>query len=407
MDSPINPAVFRFLFKATLGTLSAATLFSVLHQKYDMHAVLNQPLSTLRKAKTEEAKAEALKEILNRLQSDAVKKDSSSRLAALKNGAAIVESAKLEKSGSNLASFLTAIKVIVRVFGADAAGRRRLQQLGGYRVLLISLSTAYSMGLQEAMEEVAEALRMLTIVDDAEVVLNYDVPVGSEGTYALAHTPSTVKMLGILDPEGSTLFLSAITGIFANICTLTVGAVAVGRGSDGHSGMSYFLRLLDHPNRSVLEHVMLAIRYLTRAHVCQEELCTEDTVAKLAESFHVRSDPAVINSILTIILVMAGSHNHRNAFLSLLAVSTIPATLFDIWVKSPEAALRNRAEVICQLLSRMEATQSTIGTLMQRYRPQIEERHHKDQQEQQQKMQQQRYMQQMMMAQMGMDPSMG
>ncbi|EPY36222.1 hypothetical protein STCU_00694 [Strigomonas culicis] len=413
MESPINPAVFRFLFHATVGSLSLATLYSVYHQKYVMSSSMRKPFNELRQkalqAKDAAGTLDVLDTILATLQSDAVKKQSASRLSAMDHGAILVRLVKLEKDGSNAEVVSRALEALLRVYGPDAEGRSRLQQLGGYRTLLTSFSEAHRQGLEELLEAIADALKALTVVDDQEITLESDVPKGTEGVYALATLPATVKMLRILDPESPVLFLSALTGIFANITMLKIGAVNVGRGTDGHSGMSFFLRLLDHPNRSVVENCVLVIRFLCRARVGQEELTEAESVRRLAEHFAVNSDPNIINSIMTVILVMAGSDKYGEKFFRNFAETDMMNTLFELWVRSADRGTRGRAETLCTVLERVKYTSEKARRLFQQYAGQIQERQQKDKaeyQRQTQQAQQNQMMQRMMLEQMGVDPSM-
>lgn len=406
MESPINPAVWKVLTHAAIGALSVATLVSIYHQKFDMEAVMREPFKRLAAAQSEEDKDSILHEILGRLQSDAVRKQSSSRMSAAKVGGCLVRFMKLEKDGSNAGSVSVALKVALRVFGSDAAGRRRLFELGGYKVLLSTLSEATRQENQDLMEETAEALRSLTEVDDSEIVLDTDVPEGAEGANQLAAMPATVKMLRILDPESPVLFLNAITGIFANLCTLSSGAQTVGKGVDGHSGMSFFLRLLEHTNHSVLENCVVTVRYMVRAGVGHEEVAQLENVQRLAEVLRSCTEPAIVNCVLTVVLVMAGSDKYAQEFLTNVAQTSLMNSMFDVWMRSPEHTLRYRAEMLCGVLVKTAPTAAAMAAIIQRFRPQIEERRAKDEQERQREMQQiqqNQMMQRMMMQQMGME----
>ncbi|ORC89710.1 uncharacterized protein TM35_000112440 [Trypanosoma theileri] len=405
MESPINPDVWRFLFHTTAAALSAATLFSLYHERYNVATSLDSLFYNLKSAKTDEESTDAVEAILSKLKEEAAQKKGLARLSALRHGGALVRLAALRKDGSNLHTVSAAIKTIVRVFGADAASRRQLYMLGGYRTLLLTLSEAHRQGLQELMEDTAQTLQTLTKVDDAEVVLESDVPAGAEGTYALACMPATVKMLRVLDPNCSILFLNALTGIFANVCTLRVGAVAVGRGVEGRSGMSYFLRLLEHGNQAVVEHCALTIRYLARAGQGHEEIANEENLQRLAENLTVNGDPRVTNSILTIILVMFDSKHGVTFFENLATKTDIIPSLFEIWCRSSEKMLRDRAEVLVQLLARVPQCTEVVHRFLERYRSQIADRRAKDEEarrKQLQQMRQSQMMQQMMMESMGM-----
>ncbi|CCW62376.1 unnamed protein product [Phytomonas sp. EM1] len=411
MESPLNPAIFRYLFNVAVGGLSVASFFSVYHQMYDMQSSMSTFFKRLDAEKNEEGKVAILHEILGRLQSDAIKKEFSSRLSTSKHGSSLVKLVKLAKDESNAESVSISLKVLVRVFSADAEGRQALYRLNAYKVLLSSLSEAHRQGNQNLMEEIADALKNLTRVDDEMVVLDTDVPKGSEGAYALAKMPATVKMLRIIDIESPILFLSALTGIFANICTLNIGAVNVGKGTDGYSGISFFFRLLEHNNHSIIENCVKAINYMTRAEVGLEEASTKENIERLADILRVNMESTIINHILTTILTMTGSRKYREPFLTHFISSVIPQRLFELWTRSPEKSIRNRAEMLCRLLSHIPLSASKISALLDRYRIEIADRRHKDEQEHQQKMQQMQqnqFMQRMMMEQMGIDPfSMG
>ncbi|RNF10063.1 uncharacterized protein Tco025E_06850 [Trypanosoma conorhini] len=405
MESPINPAVWKFLFHGTVATLSTACLFSLYHERHRVLSSLDAPFRVLRSAKTDEERVAAAEDILKKLKGDAAQKKDSSRLSAQRQGGALLRLAALNKDGSNAEGVSLAIKTIVCAFGADAEGCRKLYMLGGYRVLLTTLSEAHRQGRQELMEEVAQALQTLTHVNDAEVVLATDVPVGAEGAYALACIPATVKMLRLLDPQSPILFLNALTGIFANVCALRVGALAVGRGVEGRSGMSYFLRLLEHGNQGVVEHCTLSIRYLARAGLGHEELAEEGNLQRLAENLTVNADPRVTNSILTIILLMCDSKHGAEFFTCLSEKTDIISSLFEVWCRASEKLLRDRAEMLVQLLARVPQCTAAVRRFLERYRVQIAERRAKDDEarrKQLQQMRQNQMMQQMMMENMGM-----
>lgn len=409
MESPINPNLWKVLFNAAIGTLSAVSLYSIYHQRYDMQSTVRSTFRSLAAARKSEERLSILSDLQSNLRADAVSRKPAIRLSALKHGQVLIELAKLEKDGQNSDIVSSVVKLILNIYGPDAAGRRRLNDLGGYQVLLSTLSEAHRQGNTELMEDVAAALDTLTEVDDGAVVLDTDVPEGCEGAALLASKPAVVKMLRILDPEGSLTFLTSITGIFANLCTLNAGAVKIGAGTDGHSGISYFLQLMDHANRRVVTNCVTTVRFLARASVGQEELTQSKNITRLADNLLVSGEPAIVNSILTIILVMAGSRAYGEAFFAGVATSTIPKTLFELWIRSPEKALRSRAEVLCRLLLRLPQTASAVAMLFERNRVLIEERRRKDEEEykqQMQQMQQNQMMQRLMMEQMGMDPSM-
>lgn len=405
MESPINPAVWKFVFNATVGVVSAAALLSVWNQQRNMLSTMSGPFRQLNRASDDTEKEKAIQEILTQLQKDAVRRQSASRMSALRNGASLVKAARLAKSGSNVSLVSAAVKAIVRVFDANAEGRQRFYQLGGYKILLATLSEAHRQGHHELLEEVTSALKTLTRVPDEDIVLDTDVPVGTEGAKELAMLPATVKMLRIVDPSSGPLLLNALTGIYANVCTFKAGAINVGRGTDGVSGISFFLKLLDSQNRGVVENSLMTIRFMARSGVGLAEIAEETSVMRLTDQLRMSGDVAATNAILTIILIMMNSEEHGTTFLTNLSNSGAMNGLFEIWVRSPDRMLRGRAESLCRVLMRIGPAANTAAALFARYRSQIEERRHKDEQEEQrqaQQMMQNEFMQRMMMEQMGM-----
>mmetsp|Transcript_10071 Transcript_10071/g.11444 ORF Transcript_10071/g.11444 Transcript_10071/m.11444 type:complete len:416 (+) Transcript_10071:37-1284(+) len=411
MESPIDQRIWKYLFHGTAAFFTAGIALSLWNERRKSLSSLNEPFSRLSKCKSGDEQAAILQDIQSALMEDAQKKKGAARMSVQQNAAALMRCLKLASDGSNSAAVELAIRIVVRVFGSDVSGRVRLHKAGGYRLLMSVLSESHRQGNRRVMEAAATALLAATEVDDSELVLAHDVPAGAEGACSLTKFPSTVKMLRILDPNAPIVFLNALTGIFANLTALRSGAVAIGAGTDGVSGMEYFLRLLGHGNQGIVEHAARTIRFLARAGVGQRELCTEEAVASLGSVFDVNRDPKITNAILTIVLIMIDGDN-RKEFLHLVEhKSDILPTLFQVWCRGTEKTVRDRAEFLVHLLDRTDCT-VTIRRLMEGNRNQILERKSKDEEakrKQMQQMKQQQMMQQMMMMQEmggGMDPSM-
>ncbi|EAN79741.1 hypothetical protein, conserved [Trypanosoma brucei brucei TREU927] len=405
MESPINPEIWKFLFRGGVAALSFASLFSLYHERYDLLSSLDADFKAISTAQTGCESETAIAKIVSKIKEESAQKKGMTRLSAERHGSTLVRLAALQKDGSNATVVRAAIKALVVIFGADAAGHRKLYMLGGYRTLLTTLSEAHRQGLQPLLEETAEVLHTLTRVDDSEVILDTDVPVGSEGAYALARIPATVKMLRVLNPQSSIVLLSSLTGIFANVCALRAGAVVIGRGLDGHSGISYFLRLLEHNNQGVAEHCIMTIRYLARSGIGHAELAEEENLCRLAENFSATSDPRIINSVLSILLVMFDSKEGPKFFHNVAEKTDIISTMFEIWCRASDKVLRDRAEVLVQLLSHVPQCTSKVQRYLERYRSQIAERRMADEEarrKQLQQMRQNQMMQQMMLENMGM-----
>ncbi|CAD2218962.1 hypothetical protein AGDE_05901 [Angomonas deanei] len=409
MESPIDPAIFRALFHVLVGGAALASLYSVYHQKYDIENTMGETFTRLKKAKSNDEKETVLMEMLSLIQNDAAKKKASSRLSAVKLGDQLVKLVKLQKDGSNAEVVSAAIKAIVRVFGADAAGRSRLHAYGGYKALLATLSEAHRQGNEDLMEEVADALVQLTEVNDEDLLTSADIPPGAEGCHALATMPAVVKMLRIIDESSPVLFLNAVTGIYANMTMFAAGAKNIGKGTDGHSGISFFLKLLEHSNRGVVENSVRTVRYIIRTNIGTEEVCKQENVERLASLFTSNGSVIVLNSVMTILLIMMAADEHGEEFYKNVNETNILVTLFELYVRHADRSVRSRAEALCSFLLRAKHTSEKVATLTERYRSQILQRQEKDKEEQQrqmQQMQQQQMMQRMMMEQMGIDPSM-
>lgn len=409
MESPIDQRIWKYMFHGVASYFAARIAFSLWNERRTNMSVLNEPLAQLAKCKTMDEELPVLQAIFNEIQEEARQKKGNARLALQAKPAAVLKLLKLLPDGSNTSIVELAIKIVVRVFGNDTEGRKALFEANGFRLLMAVLSESHRQGNRRVMEASATALHVVTDVDDNDLVLPHDVPIGAEGAHSLTQFPSTVKMLRILDPNSPIVFLNALTGIFANLTALRSGAIAIGKGTDGVKGIQYFLRLLDHGNQGIVEHCASAVRYLVRAKIGQEELLTEESVQRLASVFDVNRDPKISNAVLTIILIMVDG-DHRREFLQLIESKTdILQSLFVLWCRGSDKMVRDRAEFLVHLLDRTEAS-VPIRRLMEQNRTNIMERKSKDEEakrKQMQQMKQQQMMQQMMMQEMGMGGGMG
>lgn len=405
MESPINPKVPQMVMKASLGAFALASLFSVYHKRYRMLAATDGLFIQVLSAKDEEEKVKRMNAIASKLQEDAAAKKGEARLSSERHCRDLLRLVVLKQDGSNEASVSAATKLLCRVFAQSNSGRKELARHNGPKILLKSLSVAHSTGLLDVAEDIALALRELTTFDETKVVLQNDVPEGAECAYALAQIPSISSMLAILDPESPTTFLSATVALLANVCSLHAGAQTIERGCHGRSGTSFFLRLLDHSNLSVVGKAVEAIAFLCRAGCGRKEVAQAENIQRLASNFSVRSEKNTINKILTIIMIMAGDEVHSVPFFEHLPKTGMIRAMFEIWVSNAEMETRNRAEMVACVCLRVPSTAAHSLELLQLYRRAIIERNQKDEQEHQRKMQerqQQQYMQRMMMEQMGM-----
>jgi hypothetical protein len=401
MDSPIDPRLWKYMFHGLAGLTIARVAFSLYAQRRDALGVLNEDFANLKKNAGNNAEVLAsLQNILNKVLDDAKAKKGCTKLAVYGKTSQLVGLLKYKEDNLDVVELL--LKLVLRVYAPDAEGRKRFHQSNGYRAVMSVLSEAHKAGNRNIMQDAASTLHALTVVDDGDVVLAADVPAGAEGTYALAQLPSLTKMLRLLDPNSTIMFLNSISGIFANVCGLSVGAKAVAKGTNGQSGVSFFLRLLDHGNQGVLEHSAAAIRYLIRSNESHAEISEADNVRKIASILDVNKDPKITNIVLTIILLMTSSPQRSTFFKHLERTDALPA-LFTCWCRAVEKTIRDRAELLVHVLERLPECSHTIRRLMETNRSNILERKAKDEEarrKQMQQMKQQQMMQQMMMQQM-------
>lgn len=404
MDSPINPAVPQLLTNATLGVIGVVSLLSLYHQRYRMLSATNASFTAVKRG-SEEEKVEELQRIAARLQDATTSKKADVILSSECHGKDLLSLAVLQKDGSNASSVVVACQLISRVFGQSNKGKQQMARLNAPRILLTSLSVAHSLGLVEPLEATALALRDLTTFNDDKVILIGDTPEGAECAASLARIPSISNMLTILDPESPVTFLTAAVSVLANVCSLHAGAKALSKGTPEHSGISFFLHLLDHCNMAVVAKSMDAIAYLCRANCGREDLIKQEHMDRIAANFSAKSEKTVIQRVLTIIMIMAGDEANSKVFFERIPNTSMLRTMFDVWVSGEDADTRGRAEMVACLCLQVPSTSKPAMELLQAYRRRIVDRNQKDEAEKQKKMQeaqQQQFMQRMMMEQMGM-----
>lgn len=401
MESPIDPRIWKYMFHGLAALTIARVTVSLYAQRRDALGVLNADFATLkRSADNRPELLAAIQNILNKVNDDARAKKGCAKLAVYGKTAQLVALLKYKEDTVDVVELV--LKLVLRVYAAEAEGRRRFNQAGGYRAVMSVLSEAHKVGNRNLMQDAASTLHALTVVEDGDVVLASDVPAGAEGTYALSQLPSLSKMLRLLDPNSPIMFLNSVTGIFANVCGLSAGAKAVASGTNDKTGAFYFLRLLDHGNQGVLEHSASALRYLVRADQAHAEISELENVQKLAGIFDVNKDPRITNNILSIILLMTSSPS-RTAFFKALERTDALTSLFTVWCRATEKGIRDRAELLVHVLERLPECSHSIRRLMEANRSNILERKAKDEEQRRKQMQQakqQQMMQQMMMQQM-------
>lgn len=410
MESPINPAIPVMVVKSSIGALALISLFSVYHQRRSILAAVDAPFKELKDASDEEGKVRAINGIVARLRDDAMMKKGAAQLSTQRHGKELLKVAVLKEDGSNSESVSAAVKLLCRVFGQSNVGKKEMARLSGPQTLVKSLSVAHTKALQGPLEDIALTLREFSTFSEEKQILQYDVPEGAECAYALARMNGLVKMLSILDPATPKLFLSSVTTVLANVCCLDCGARNIARGCHGRSGISFFLRLLDHSDLQVVDASLKAISCLCRADFGHDEIVLKENVERLSSNFSPSSDRTIISSMLTIVLMMAKDDKHSTSFFKAMSETAMLRTMFDIWVGGNDAETRRRGELLACLCLQNPGSNLCAVQLLQAYRRPLEERAQKDKMEEQKKqqaMQERKFMEQMMMQQMGMEGMMG
>lgn len=403
MESPIPTYVNKAVFNTILGSLALAVSFSLLRERWAVQSRLSPEFKALGKAKSPEERLASWKAVQTRILEDSRMKKTGYKVALAKHIKPLRDALERidESSGVEIAE--VCLKIIQLGFAGDEEGRVAFNKGDGCRSVLNVLAKAHKEGHRRLMEEAAKTLEMLTVVDDSLVILPDDIPRGSEGAYSVATRPATINMLRTLDPSGNVAFITHITGIFVNLTTLREGAKAIYKGTDGTTGLGFFLRLLSHHNRTVVENSSRAVSNFIRAGLGHDEICQVENLALITGLISLNSDARAVNAALTVIVIMLDSP-YLDAFVSNMENSTNGLqSLFNVWTRHTDKTCRQRAEVLVRLLERLTKASDTIKKLIVMNRASIEERRSQDEAEaarQRQQQQQQQMMQQMMMQRM-------
>lgn len=389
-----------------MGALALLSLFSVYHQRRSMLSAVDSSIKELKESPDDAGKVRAIDAIVGRLRDDKMAKKGSGQLSVQRHGKELLNASILKEDGSNSESVSAAVKLICRVFGESNVGKKAIARLSGPQILIKSLSVAHTHALQGPLGDIALTLRELSTFEENKQVLKFDVPEGAECAYALARMNGIAKMLAILDPASPESFLASVTSVLANVCALDCGARNIAKGCHDRSGISFFLRLLDHSNLQVVEASLKAVSFLCRADVGHDEIALKENVQRLSSNFSPNSDQSIITCILTIVLMMAEDKEHGPSFFTAMVDTAMMRTMFDIWVGGKDAEIRGRGEILACLCLQNSFTKEAATQLLLAYHRPLQERAQKDnmeKQKQMQAMQQQKFMQQMMMQQMGME----
>eukprot|EP00758_Cryptobia_borreli_P005719 Tbor_TRINITY_DN4972_c3_g3::TRINITY_DN4972_c3_g3_i3::g.9877::m.9877 len=407
MDSVLDPRINRYIFHGVTLSLSAAVVFSLLRERWDIQSRLNEPFRALKKGRSSDDVTSALKAILQTLIDDSRVKRADSRISAARNVHLLIDTlTQGQVPKGNAEHVELTIRIIQKAFN-DEGSRSKFCKAGGCKALLNVLSKAYIDSNRQTMEEAATTLEMLSEVNEADMDPTFDlVPAGATVAHALGHLPLAIKMLRVLEPTAPVVFLAAATGVFCNITALKSGAKAVYSGIEGRSGMWYFLRLLAHHNQKVVENSARTISFFIRVGLGHEVIGQEDNIMLIADLISLNMGPRTVNAALTVLLLMLESP-FSEVFYTTLETKTVALnSLFSVWCRGSERVTRERASVLIRLIERLTPCGGSIRNLYVMNRANIMERQAMDEELKRQE-EQQMEKQQMMMRRMGMGMGMG
>lgn len=406
MENPIPAKVWNVLFHSTVAVVGGTILYSLWKEDRDARSLLNKPFAAIKASMAEPAtQLAALKAIYDTLITEKRNKKGCSRLGAFDHAKLLVQCLKYEPDGSRDACIELTCKIVKECFAVDIAGKQAWHAARGYHKMMSLIAAADQNRSTQVLVTAANTLKLLTDIEDDEIVLQCDIPEGSEGTAQLAEYESSRNMLRTLERPDSIAYVVAATGIFANFCVLHNGAKKIGPGLDRKTAAHFFLPLLNHGNGGIVQHAATCLRYLLRAGFAHEELALEQNVVCVAHLLSLNTDPKTAEQVLSILRLLYYSPS-KDAFFSILVKRTDALqAMFTLWCASDQKLIRDRAESLVHTLEHYAICTSEIKKLFEINRGHIQERQAKDEdlkrkaaQEQQQR---QRALQQLMMMQMG------
>ena len=408
MQSPIPNAFWSNLFQGVVATTTTLALVSMYREKRNAGVEPIAPaLKELRSRELDyDTAAGALSDILDALEAEARAKKGVVKLAVRERGIAslLVKMLKFDADAVDESARICSIvfKIVGRAFSDDATGRDAWAAAGGHKKLLSLVSVAHRDGHTKLMEEAAQALREVCVVDEDEMNLPVDVPAGSKGALELATYPATQKMLRVLSKSARTPFLVQIAAVFASICTLRAGGLFLSKGIDNKSGAAIFLDLIDpRGNQLLSEYCVRTIHWMSiHDKEIHHELAEASNVAKIVDLLEPMQTTNTVHSLLGLVASLS-HHGASKAFLTEFMAANGPTALIRLWCKADEKETRDRAETIVRILSRHPIATDEIGRLLEMHRSMLMERRARDE-EVQRKAQMQQRQQQMMQQQMMM-----
>lgn len=404
-ESPLDPRVNRYVFHACTLLLSGAIGYSLLKQRWAAQSYLDVPFRAIKKCQTPAAKNECLKDILRLVVEDTRAKKGACKIAIHRHIPTLISCLQRNSDGSISETAEIALMLIQKAIAGDTDGCVSFNKAGGCRAVLSLLAQAHKEGHRSIMEDAAQTLKLLTNVEDMDVILRSDVPRGAQPAYSLSQFPATIKMLRVLDPNAPIIFLYSITGVFCNIATLLEGARAIHKGVEGHSGAWYFLRLLSHNNQGVVENSARTLSYLVRAGLAHEEITEKENLQRICELVSLNMDPKTVNAALTMIVIMLDSPIASKFFANIIAHTSVVSSLVSTYCHGSDRVVRSRAWTLVHLMQRQKECTSAVTNALELNRQAIQMRMAQDEEQRRKESQaqarQQEMFRQMMMQQMG------
>ena len=404
-QSPIDPRINRYVFNACALFFTGAVGYSLLKQRWAAQSFLDIPFKALKKCESAAAKNECLKDVLRLVVEDARSKKGACKIAITRHIPTLISCIQRNPDGSISETAELALMLIQKAIAGDTNGCVNFNKAGGCRAVLSLLAQAHKDGHRAIMEDAAQTLKLLTNIDDMEVVLRSDVPAAAQPAYSLSQFPATIKMLRVLDPNAPIIFLYSITGVFCNIATLLEGARAINKGVEGHSGAWYFLRLLSHTNQGVVENSARTLSYIVRTGLAHEEISTRENLQLIAELVSLNMDPKTVNAALTIIVMMLDSPQSDTFFTNIIAHTSIVSSLISMFCHGSDRVVRSRAWTLAHLMQRQSQCTSAVTQALELNRQAIQMRMAQDEEQRRKEAQaharQQEMFRQMMQQQMG------
>jgi hypothetical protein len=416
MNSPIPVRFWNTVFAVTVTSAAALTLWSLWRQNATSRTRFAEQWAIVASAKRNKTDpqvvADTLRAIFNGVLEERKSKKGASILGVHDNAALIVSLLELKENDDQTSVIaVLALELVALCFANEADTRRIFAAAGGYERLIDLMKMANKFCNVSVLDLTAKVFCDATEVSESELVLPGDVPLGCEGSYALATLPGFSKTLRSLDGEARLKFLQSMSGGLSNIALLRVGARCLSQGVDNCSGLEYFRRLLSHRDSLVVANSVRAIGSLIMHCPEDASLCVQgDNLQPIIDLIDIGRSPKVVEGAMRVLhyLSLSGS---KDTFLIAVRDHDAVTALCSVWVSTMEREVRFKAELLVRRFGADEITAQAVLDALLVFKPRINERQKRDKEEEErerEKEKRQAYMQHMMMQQMmgggGMPP---